>query len=241
MHVSPRRLPKLLGVLVFAFAEREARGLHSALALLRGFVLQLSYRWASGTVLAAPGDRAVLLWSAASGHDARIRAGRKALGVLVAVTLGFAMFSLSSLLVILPLGMLLRATGGGSASVVARGRLLLISPRLLLAALRAWQAYRHDARLMSCLPAPVTRRWRLDYLAASPAGTGQGGRLLRDFLRVADDSDAEVALNCEPHLVRFYRPYGFREVAAPLEGQRVMLRPSGRVLAGAQPCRRRRR
>src|SRR3954454_19582674 len=107
VHVSPVRLPRLLGVLVLAFAESEAHGLYSAMALVRGFAIQLSYRWGLGTVIAGAGDRAVLLWSPVRHRQADMGLLRTILGVGAAVMTGVSLFVVSNLMMLLPLGVLL--------------------------------------------------------------------------------------------------------------------------------------
>lgn len=102
-------------------------------------------------------------------------------------------------------------------------RVTVVGTRLLVTLIRACRAYRHDIRFLSCLPAATGRRWRLDFVAV-PARKGHGSAVLRDFLQLADDHDAEVTLNCEPALVPLYRRHGFRLVESPVQGQEVMLR-----------------
>jgi hypothetical protein len=223
VHVSPKRLPRLLGVLVMAFVETEAHGLYSALALLRGFAIQLSYRWGLGTVLADANDCAVLIWSPVRRGHAEVGWLRHAAALVAAVATGISLFLLSNLILLLPLGLLLRLLGV-SGDTVGTVSVVVVSVRLLLTFVRACRAYRHDARLLACLPQPMTRRWRLDYVAAMPAGAGHGTRVLADFLRFADEHDAEVTLNCDADLVPYYRRHGFRRIDAPCQGQVLMLR-----------------
>ena len=73
MRISPSRLPRLLGVLVIAFAHFEDRPLLGAVELFRGLSMQLAYRWATGQIMAAADDRAVLLWSVAFRSEERRR------------------------------------------------------------------------------------------------------------------------------------------------------------------------
>lgn len=47
MRISPARLFKLLGVIVIAFAQYEARPLLGAVEPFRGIAMQLAYRWES--------------------------------------------------------------------------------------------------------------------------------------------------------------------------------------------------
>jgi hypothetical protein len=208
-----------------AFADAEAHGLYSALALLRGFAIQLSYRWGLGTIMASADDRAVLLWSPVHRRDADVSARRTMLAMLVAVMSGVILFVLSNMILLIPIGIILRAAGM-SPIATAGIRAGIVAVRLFLNLLRALRAYRHDARLLRSLPSPRARRWRLDYMAAVPARAGHGTRLLTDFLRLADDRDAEITLNCEPALIAFYRRHGFRPLDSPVAGQAVMLRSS---------------
>lgn len=231
MHVSPKRLPRLLGVLVMAFAETERHGLYSALALLRGFAIQLSYRWGLGTVLASADNRAVLLWSPVR-HSHRDQGRVRAMvAMLAGVVTGVSMFLSSNLLLMVPLGLLLRVLDISGYTVRNVG-IAIVAFRLLTTLVRAYRAYLHDARLLASLPCSPARRWRLDYVAAFPAGAGHGTRLLKEFLRFADERDAEVTLNCDPELVAYYRRHGFRRIEAPMDGQVLMLRQTRSVRRG---------
>ena len=91
MDVSLTRLPRLLMVLVLAFAPFEPRPMLAAVELFRGMALQLSYRWATGGVLAEDSDRAVLLWTDCA-PTTRRDLPREALGVLVSVATGLVLF-----------------------------------------------------------------------------------------------------------------------------------------------------
>ena len=234
MHVSPKRLPRLLGVLVMAFAESEAHGLYSALALLRGFAIQLSYRWGLGTVLATDDNRAVLLWSPVRHSHRDMGHLRGTAAMLAGVLTGVSLFLLSNLLLLTPMSFVLHVLGISAATVRNIG-IAVVGVRLLMTLIRACRAYLHDNRLLACLPRSATRRWRLDYVAAFPAGVGRGTRLLTDFLRFADERDAEVTLNCDPDLVAYYRRHGFRRIEAPMAGQVLMLRQAKSVRRKSRP------
>lgn len=234
MHVSPKRLPRLLGVLVMAFAETEAHGLYSALALLRGFAIQLSYRWGLGTVLATEDNRAVLLWSPVRHSHTDMGRLRATVALIAAVVTGVSLFLLSNLLLLTPLGLLLRLLGI-SAGTVRNVSLAVVAVRLLMTFIRAWRAYVHDTRMLACLPRSATRRWRLDYVAAFPAGAGHGTRLLTDFIRFADERDAEITLHCDPDLQAYYRRHGFRRIEAPMEAHILMLRQARSKRRGSPP------
>jgi GNAT superfamily N-acetyltransferase len=223
MRISGRRLPALLSVLVIAFADQERFGVYSAIQLFRGFAVQLAYRWTLGTVIATPDDRSVLLWSPATAHDRTLRPARRMCAVLAAVLVGAGLFFLSNLMLFGPLDWSLRHLGLAPGSV----RLLhmwLLAARFALALRYAWVAYAHDARFLASLPAATGLRWRLDYMAAVPSGRGHGSHVLAEFLQLADEHGAEVALNCHPQLVAFYRRRGFRETDSPVPGQALMVR-----------------
>ena len=79
MGVSPTRLPRLLVVVVMAFAPFEARPLLGAAELFPGMAMQLAYGWATGRVIADPSDKAVLLWSVASRRGAHPSIWRRAI------------------------------------------------------------------------------------------------------------------------------------------------------------------
>jgi hypothetical protein len=231
VHVSPNRLPRLLGVLVMAFAESEAHGLYSALALLRGFAIQLSYRWGLGTVLATDDNRAVLLWSPVRHSHRDMGRLRGTVAMLAGVATGVSLFLLSNIILLTPLSFVLHVLGISTYTV----GIVVVAVRLLMTFIRACRAYLHDNRLLACLPRSATRRWRLDYVAAFPTGAGRGTRLLTDFLRFADERDAEVTLNCDPDLVAYYRRHGFRRIETPMAGQVLMLRQAKSVRRKSRP------
>ncbi len=119
MQISATRLPRLLGVLVIAFAQFEERPLIGAVALFRGLSIQLAYRWATGQVMAEPGDRAVLLWSASTAPDGRRRLGSELLGAVAATAVGVVLLCLSSAILLVPLDLILRAVGADDEVIVA--------------------------------------------------------------------------------------------------------------------------
>jgi len=222
MRLPARRLPGVLGVLVMAFAPFEPRPLLAAAELFRGMAIQLAYRWPTHQVMGAEDGRAALLWSVPSGRPTR--RGRRVLGVIVAVLVGIALFTASNTLLLLPLGLVLRAAGV-SPDDVADVRIFVIGFRLSLTGWRAVTAYRHDAAILARFPAPGGRRLRIDYLAAAPSRSGHGGRLLQEFLRYADDLDAEVVLDSQSRNLPFYRRHGFHLVEGVEVGaQRLMVR-----------------
>ena len=215
-----------------AFAETEKYGLYSALGLLRGFAIQLSYRWALGTVVASPGDRAVLLWSPVGHRRASRGVPRVCLAAAAGVATGVSLFLLSNLLLLTPLGFLLHALGI-SRNTVRDVTVAVVAFRLLMTFARACRAYVHDTRLLACLPPSENHRWRLDYVAAFPAGACYGTRLLQQFLRLADDQDAEITLHCDPDLVPYYRRQGFRRIESATDGQVLMLRQARSARRGS--------
>lgn len=217
-------MPRLLMVLVLAFAPYEARPMLAAAEMFRGMAIQLSYRWAAGKIIAEPSDRAVLLWSDC-GRRTRRDLPREVLAVSVSVATGLVLFVASNLLLLLSLTAALRSAGV-SAGTVSNIRFGVVALRLAVTFCRAVHAYRHDSRLMARLPQHRGVRWRIDLLAASPEGSGHGRQLLHRFLEQADAADAEVVLNCDSRNVTFYRHYGF-ELAADRDSgsQFVMRRP----------------
>ena len=224
MEVSPTRLPRLLMVLVLAFAPYEPRPMLAAAELFRGMAIQLSYRWAAGRVMAEASDRAVLLWTVC-GRRPRKAVPREAWAVLVSVATGIVLFVASNLLLLLTLSAALKAVGV-SAAAISNTRFGIVAFRLLVTLVRAVQAYVHDCRLMAKLAPQSGPRWRIDLLAASPEGSGRGRELLRSFLERADAAQAEVVLNCDSRNVSFYRHHGFRLAAERDSGRQfVMVRP----------------
>lgn len=234
VHVSVRRLPKLTVVLVLGFAEAEAHGLYSALELFRGFAIQIAYRWALGAVVAADGDRAVLMWSPVGPSRSAVEWIRRTVGMVLAVLVGLALFALSNLVLIMPFRLVLGAVGVSTDTVqdVCVG---ILGVRLLVTLWRALRAYLHDANLQWHTPASRHLQWRLDYMAAVPARRGSGSALLRTFLAAADRQDVEVVLNCQPPLVPFYRRHGFRVARSELNGQQIMTRQPASVRRAAGP------
>ncbi len=222
-RIAPARLPRLLSVVVVAFAPYEARPLFGAVQLFRGIAIQLAYRWPTGRVLAGSCDRAVLLWSVpfqAGGRPVR----REALGVLVATVLGVGIVIVGNALFLVPLGAAL-GIAGVSTNVLRDAGVSVVEASLLMTVWRACRAHRNESALARRLPSPFTTRWRIDYLAAVPVRRGYGGRLLEEFLRYADEHHAEVVLHCGSRNVAFYRQYGFRPVGAECpDGQSVMRR-----------------
>lgn len=225
MEVSPTRLPRLLMVLVLAFAPYEPRPLLAAVELFRGMAIQLSYRWAAGRVVAEVSDRAVLLWTVC-GPKARRELPRELLAVLVSVATGIALFVASNAVLLLVVGESLDAAGA-SPQMISDIRLGIVAFRLAVTLWRAVHAYRHDVRLMAELAPRTGPRWSIDLLAASPEGSGHGRELLRSFLERADAADAEVVLNCDSRNVSFYRHHGFQVAAARgASSQLLMARPA---------------
>ena len=227
MEVSPSRLPRLLMVLVLAFAPYEPRPMLAAAEMFRGMAIQLSYRWAAGRVLAEPSDRAVLLWSDCGRKTAR-DVPREALSVLVSVVTGIVLFLFSNLLLLVALSAALSSLGV-SAGTVSNARFAVVALRLTVTFFRAVHAYRHDSRLMAKLPQPTGVRWRVDLLAASPEGSGHGRELLRRFLERADEADAELLLNCDSRNVTFYRHYGFVLAAERASDTQFLMRRPART------------
>jgi hypothetical protein len=241
MRLSARRLPRLLFVLVTAFAPFEERPLTAAVELFRGLAIQLAYRWPTEQILAEPRDRAVLLWSM-SHSPRRTHHSREVLGVMAGVVIGIALFAVSNTLLLIPLGAVLRAAGIPGDEIAEIG-LALAGIRMLVTLWRAADAYRRHVILARRLPPAATTRWRIDYLAAVPAHAGHGGRLLDQFLAQADTHDAEVVLCCDCRNVPFYRRHGFRLVdGRGRGGQQLMRRQSASIrrCSGHLQARRRR-
>ena len=224
MQISLARLPRLLGVLVFAFAPSEPRPLLAAVELFRGFAIQLSYRWGAGRVFADASNQAVLLWSVSNDRWNRRRAARETEGVLSAVAVGIMLFIAGNMLLLLFVRGGLDVFGA-SRSTKATVPFAILIVRLSFTMWRAVQAYRHHAAIAALLPPASGPRWRIDFLAATPARAGHGGRLLSEFLELADSADAEVVLNCDSSNLSFYRHHGFHfsEGRCP-GGQRLMTR-----------------
>jgi GNAT superfamily N-acetyltransferase len=224
MHVSATRLPRLLGILVIAFAQFEDWPLLGAVELFRGLSIQLAYRWATGQVIADPGNRAVLLWSANHDPEGRRRLVPELLGAVAATGVGVALLCVSSAILLVPVDLVLRAAGVDDevAVVVAFS---IVGARWLATCWRALRTYQDERALMTSASDPVTLTWRLDYLAALPARHGHGGRLLDQFLAETDRCGAEVALHGDQRNVAFYRRHGFHQVdPRGWYDQRVMIR-----------------
>jgi hypothetical protein len=210
-------------VLVSAFAPFEVRPLTAAVELFRGLAIQLAYRWPTRQIIAEPHHRAVLLWSVPH-HRRPTNYPRAVLGVTVAVGVGVVLFLASNALLLLPLGVVLRAAGVDPEDVAGIA-LAIAGLRLSLTMWRALGAYWHHAKLADRLPAPTSTRWRIDYLAAVPARAGHGGRLLDEFLHQADELDVEVVLCCDGRNLPFYRRHGFHLIDGKAKGgQHLMLR-----------------
>ena len=224
MRIAPSRLPRLLGVLVIAFAQYEDRPLLGAVELLRGLSMQVAYRWATGRIVAAADDRAVLLWSVAFHAKERQSLVVELFGASTATVVGLVLVAVTSAMLLLPLWLVVVFTGEHGGLVVKIGLAIVIA-RWLVTTWRAIHAYRDELALTARLPDPKVPRWRIDFLGAVPARRGYGGQLLNAFLARADDSMTEVVLHCEKRNVAFYRAFGFREADVARPGaQRVMLR-----------------
>jgi len=225
MDVSLTRLPRLLMVLVLAFAPFEPRPTLAAVELFRGMALQLSYRWATGGVVAEDSDRAVLFWTDCA-PTTRRDCPREALGVLVSVATGLVLFVACNALLLIVVKQALVAAGAG-AGTIRDTCFAIIALRLAVTAWRAVGAYRHDAGLMARLAPPAGARWRIDLLAASPGRSGHGRELLWCFLERADRGDVEVVLNCDSRNASFYGHHGFVLAADRAPGsQLLMVRPA---------------
>ncbi len=242
MRISPVRLPRLLGVVVIAFAQFEDRPLLGAVELFRGLAIQLAYRWATGRIVADPDDRAVLLWSEPLDWEGRSLA-RELIGVFTATVVGIVMLVVTSALLVVPLGVVLLLAGVDRKWVTGIG-LSVIVLRWLLTCRRAIGSYRNEQALASCLPMAKSVRWQIDYLAAIPARSGYGGHLLDMFVHRADQCGAEVVLHCDDRNVPFYCRHGFYDASPRHSGdQRVMrreCRASGVLAEGQSPYHSRR-
>jgi GNAT superfamily N-acetyltransferase len=231
MRISPVRLPRLLGTLVMAFAPYEPLPLLGAAQLFSGMAIELAYRWATGQVIADPTNRAVLLWSMTSRGVGRRRLCRELSGVLVATVVGICLVVINNTILLLPLGVMLVSVGaptGWVADVV----LAVIGMRLLVIGWRAAGSYRNEVALTARLPSAATPRWRIDFLAATPARSGYGGLLLDTFLRQADERGAEVVLHCERRNVAFYRKHGFQLLPVNCPGDQHLMVRHVRTVSG---------
>jgi hypothetical protein len=207
-----------------AFAPYEPRPLVGAVKLFRGTAIQLSYRWAAGQLMADPKGRAVLLWSAPSGSRASRSFCRQLFGVLTATTVGIVMVLVCNGMLLVPLVIALILVGVAVTPVVVVG-LCIAGASLVMTSWRGLLAYQNERRLTARLPRQSALRWRIDCLAAVPARSGHGGRLLDAFLDHADACDAEVVLHCIAGNVAFYRRHGFHVAAGDGPGgQHLMLR-----------------
>ena len=117
---------------------------------------------------------------------------------------------------------------GVAVTPVVVAGLCLVGAGLIVTCWRGLVAYRIERGLEARLPQPTGLRWRIDCLAAVPARSGHGGRLLDAFLDHADACDAEVVLHCIRENVAFYRRHGFHVATGECpDGQRLMLRRAG--------------
>ena len=232
MRISPVRLPRLLGVLVIAFAQYEARPLLGAVKLFRGIAIQLAYRWATGKVLADPHDSAVLLWSERFRGKGRRPLARELYGVLAATSIGLALVIVSSSILLVPVALVLEDVGVDARAIIGVG-LTVVAVLWLMTCWGAFRSYQNELALTALLPEPSGLRWRIDFLAAIPARSGHGGRLLDAFLGHADECGAEVVLHCDRRNLTFYRHHGFHQPAdGKLGGQRVVLRKARSIRPG---------
>jgi ribosomal protein S18 acetylase RimI-like enzyme len=207
-----------------AFAPYEARPLVGAVKLFRGTAIQLSYRWATGQLATDPKGRAVLLWSAPSRSGTSRSLCRQLFGVVTATMVGVVLVLVGNGVLLFPLGIALIVMGVAVSPVVIAG-LCIVGASLIMTCWRGLLAHRIERELTARLPRPAGVRWRIDCLAAVPARSGHGGRLLDAFLDRADACDAEVVLHCIPLNVAFYRRHGFHVAAGDCpDGQRLMLR-----------------
>jgi hypothetical protein len=221
MEISPTRLPRLLGILVVAFAPYEPRPLLGAVELFPGMAIRLVHRWVTGRLVADSHRRAVLLWSEVGVQRLRFR---ELVGVLAAASTGIAVVIFNCTILLLPLGVVLVALGAAT-SVIVDVVLVVIGVRLLTISWRTFRSYRAKLALTARLPSPSSLRWRIDFLAAVPSREGFGSRLLDEFVCRADECGAEIVLHCDGRNVSFYRHFGFHLVAVESPGgQRLMLR-----------------
>ena len=226
MRVSPVRLPRLLGTLVMGFAPFEPLPLLGAAQLFTGMAIELAYRWANGQMVASAENSAVLLWSRTTRGVGRRWYYRELFGILVATVVGITLVLVCNTVLFLPLGVLLVAAGVATRWVtdIVLG---LIGARLCVIGWRAVRSFRSEVALSAGLPEPRSQRWRIDFLAAVPARSGNGGRLLDTFLRQADEEGAEVVLHCERRNVAFYRKHDFRllQMKCPGDHRLMQRRP----------------
>ena len=192
--MSLTRLPRQLGVLVIAFAQYEDRPLLGAVELFRGLSMQVAYRWATGRIMAAADDRAVLLWSVAFHSKERQSLILELLGASTATLVGLVLVAITSAILLIPLWLVVLFTGEHGGLIVKIGLAIVIG-RWLVTTWRAIHAYRDELALTARLPDPKVPRWRIDFLGAVPARRGFGGQLLGAFLARADESMTEVVLH----------------------------------------------
>ena len=193
-------------------------------SLFRGLSIQLAYRWATGQVMADPGNRAVLLWSTTHDTEDRRRLWPKFLGLVVATGVGFVLLCVSSAILLVPLGLVLRAARV-DLEVVVTVVFTIIGARWLGTCWRAIRTYRDENALMRPESNPLGLTWRLVYLADLPAREGHGGRLLDQFVAQADRRCAKIVLHCDQRNVPFYRRHGVRQIdQGGRNDQRVMIR-----------------
>ncbi len=151
MGVSPTRLPRLLVVVVMAFAPFEARPLLGAAELFPGMAMQLAYGWATGRVIADPSDKAVLLWSVASRRGAHPSIWRELFGGVAALSAALVLVIVTNAILLLPLRIALVAAGV-STKVILAVMVSFVGVRLMLTLWRALRAYRSDRGLLARLP-----------------------------------------------------------------------------------------
>lgn len=230
-----RDLPRLVVLMATAFAEREARPAVVWLRLVRSLSLSVAHRWGAARLLADP-DGACLLWSDLSPRR-RLLPGLRGAALALLVCLAWA--ALCAVAVAPPLLLLLARAGVGSSLRLGVALAVLLGPPLL-SALGALRDARLEARRAALLPDSPGGCWRVDVLAALPAGRGAGGRLLDAFVRQADAAGVRVVLLTDGTLRDFYRRHGFR--AQPddpaLDGLLQMVRtpPVRRRRAPAAPA-----
>ena len=225
MDIAPTRLPRLLGILVIAFAPYEPRPLIGAVELFPGMAIRLVHRWVTGRVVADSHRRAVLLWSEVGARRLHVR---ELCGIVAAASTGIVLVILNCTIILLPLGVVMVALGVTS-TVIAAVVLCVVGVRLLMISWRALRSYRSKLALTARLPSPSDRRWRIDFLAAVPSREGFGRGLLDEFLCRADECGAEIVLHCDGRNVAFYRHFRFHLVADDSPGgQRLMLRRAQR-------------
>jgi GNAT superfamily N-acetyltransferase len=158
-------------------------------------------------------------------------------GAATATTVGVVLVLVCNGVLLLPLVIALIVIGVAVGPVVATG-LCIVGASLIMTCWRGLLADRIERELTARLPGPTGLRWRIDCLAALPARSGHGGRLLDAFLDHADTCDAEVVLHCIPSNVAFYRRHGFHVSSGDCpDGQRLMLRRARSPRPGTWPAR----